>query len=77
MFLFINSILDSNTSITIGKKCSNFILTKLSVVTLQYIMKFLPQGVNVFLAQLNCQEQKWRSKELDESHVLMRKSDLC
>lgn len=44
---------------------------------LKYIMKFLPEGVNVLLAQLNYQEQKWRSKELDESRVLVRKSDLC
>lgn len=51
--------------------------TKLSAVTLQDIMKFLPEGVNVFLAQLNYQEQKQRSKEPYESLVLMRKSDLC
>lgn len=50
--------------------------TKLSVVTLQCIMKSLP-GVNVFLPKLNYQEQKRRSKKLDESHVLRRKSDLC
>lgn len=51
--------------------------TQLSAVMVQDIMKFLPEGVNVFLAQLNYQEQKQRSKEQDESRVLMRKSDLC